>query len=138
MFSAMLGYGAFLNNSKICYDPNTNLSRGTIDTGFLNYVSIKGIKSIINIIFDEGGMYHRNTSCALSLAYVASGRLLEYIEEHLNAWDFLAGQLIIYEAGGKIEKQNLKKMIDKGGRVVVGSSGVFDKSVHMADKVFKN
>lgn len=29
-------------------------------------------------------------------------------------------------------------MIDKGGRVVVGSSGVFDKSVHMADKVFKN
>lgn len=29
-------------------------------------------------------------------------------------------------------------MIDKGGRVVVGSSGVFDKLVHMADKALKN
>ena len=138
MFSAMLGYGAFLNNSKIYCDPNTNLSRGTIGTGFSNRVSTKGIKSLINIIFDEGGMYHRNASCALSLAYVASGRLLGYIEEHLNAWDCLAGQLLIDEAGGEIEKQNIKKMIDTGGRVVVGSSGVFDKSVHMADKVFKN
>ena len=138
MFSAMLGYGAFLNNSKIYCDPNTNLSRGTIGTGFSNRVSTKGIKSLINIMFDEGGMYHRNASCALSLAYVASGRLLGYIEEHLNAWDCLAGQLLIDEAGGQIERQSANKMINESGRVVVGSAGVSNKIVQLADDAFKD
>ncbi|MDB9852557.1 inositol monophosphatase, partial [Amylibacter sp.] len=65
-------------------------------------------------------------------------RLLGYIEEHLNAWDCLAGQLLISEAGGQIEKQDTNKMIQRGGRVVVGSSGVFDQLVQMANKAFKN
>ena len=69
---------------------------------------------------------------------MASGRLLGYIEEHLNAWDCLAGQLLISEAGGQIEKQDTNKMIQRGGRVVVGSSGVFDQLVKMANKAFKN
>ncbi|MDB0059262.1 inositol monophosphatase, partial [bacterium] len=137
-FSAMLGAGAFLNKTQIFCNPNTNLNRGTIGTGFSNRVSTKGIKKLINLIFEEGGMYHRNASCALSLAYVASGRLLGYIEEHLNAWDCLAGQLLISEAGGQIEKQDTNKMIQRGGRVVVGSSGVFDQLVQMANKAFKN
>ena len=137
-FSAMLGAGAFLNKTQIFCTPNTNLNRGTIGTGFSNRVSTKGIKKLINLIFEEGGMYHRNASCALSLAYVASGRLLGYIEEHLNAWDCLAGQLLISEAGGQIEKQDTNKMIQRGGRVVVGSSGVFDQLVKMANKAFKD
>ena len=75
--------------------------------------------------------------CSIS-RYVASGRLLGYIEEHLNAWDCLAGQLLISEAGGQIEKQDTNKMIQRGGRVVVGSSGVFDQLVKMANKAFKD
>ena len=35
------------------------------------------------------------------LAHVACGRLIGYYEPHINAWDCLAGLLIITEAGGR-------------------------------------
>ena len=45
-------------------------------------------------------MYQRNGSGALMLAYVGAGRLLGYLEAHINAWDCLAGILLVEEAGG--------------------------------------
>ena len=57
-------------------------------------------KKAVGKILDAGGVFHRNASGALSLAYVADGRLLGYTEEHMNAWDCLAGQLLVAEAGG--------------------------------------
>ena len=43
----------------------------------------------------EGGLFFRNASGAVMLAYVASGRLLGYVEEHMNAWDCVAGLLMV-------------------------------------------
>ena len=87
-------------------------------------------------IFDEGGIFLRNASGALSIAYVAAGRTLGYVEEHMNAWDCLAGQLIVKEAGGGVEDQDADEMIRAGGRVVVGVPGVFEDLVPMADAAF--
>jgi myo-inositol-1(or 4)-monophosphatase len=39
---------------------------------------------------------------ALQLAHVASGRLDGFVELSLNAWDALAGLLLVEEAGGYI------------------------------------
>ncbi len=136
-FSAVRGGGAFLNGAPLVCPSDTALSRGTVGTGFSNRVGTKGIRQLITALFDADGMYHRNASGALSLAYVASGRLLGYIEEHMNAWDCLAGQLLIAEAGGRVEVQNADDMIIHGGRVVVGSAGVFDQLVDIADGAFK-
>ena len=36
----------------------------------------------------------------LGLAYVADGRMEAYCELHINAWDALAGLLLVEEAGG--------------------------------------
>ena len=66
----------------------------------------KGIVRLVTALVDEGSMFYRNASGALSLAYVAAGRLLGYSEEHMNAWDCIAGQLIVAEAGGCEEVQN--------------------------------
>jgi len=81
-------------------------------------------------------MYHRNASGALSLAYVAAGRLLGYIEEHMNAWDCLAGQLLIAEAGGIVEEQDAQEMIVHGGRVLAGAPQVFDDLKTIAEKAW--
>ncbi len=81
-------------------------------------------------------MYHRNASGALSLAYVGAGRLLGYLEEHMNAWDCLAGQLIVQEAGGRIEEQSANEMIKNGGRVVVGAPDVFEQLTNLANRAF--
>ena len=71
---------------------------------------------LLESVIASGAMFHRNASGALSLAYVAAGRLLGYLEEHMNAWDCLAGQLLVREAGGRVEDQDADEMIASGGR----------------------
>ena len=52
------------------------------------------------VLLNEGGIFMRNGSGALMLAYVAVGRLIGYFEPHINSWDALAGFLLVREAGG--------------------------------------
>lgn len=70
------------------------------------------------------------------MAYVAAGRLLGYVEEHMNAWDCLAGQLLVSEAGGVIEDQNADTMIREGGRVIVGTPDVFETLLEIAENAW--
>tara|TARA_B100000768_G_scaffold110043_1_gene102016 strand:+ start:99 stop:272 length:174 start_codon:yes stop_codon:yes gene_type:complete len=51
---------------------------------------------------------------------------------------FEKAQNIAKEAGRQIERQSANKMINECGRVVLGSAGVFDKLVQLADIAFKD
>ena len=70
------------------------------------------------------------------LSYVAAGRLIGYAEPHMNAWDCLAGQLLIAEAGGRTEQQSADAMLTNGGRVVASAPVIFDELIEMADEAF--
>ena len=135
-FSAVRGAGAWLNEQPLELGGAQTLSDGTTGIGYSNRVSHEGIMRLMREIDDAGGMFLRNASGALSLAFVAAGRTLGYAEEHMNAWDCLAGQLIVAEAGGGVEVQDADDMIASGGRVVVGVPGVFADLVGMADRCF--
>lgn len=126
-FVACRDGGATLNGQKIQVAADTPLESGTIAVGYSNRVKTSNVVPVVEAITQSGAMFHRNASGALSLAYVAAGRLLGYLEEHMNAWDCLAGQLLIEEAGGVVEQQNADEMIRKGGRVIVGTPEVFDQ-----------
>ena len=52
----------------------------------------------------------------------------------MNAWDCLAGQLLIAEAGGIIELQSANAMIENGGEVIVGVPGIFEKLLEISRK----
>ena len=136
-YLAIRGRGASLNGEPLVCPSDTHLSRGTLGTGYSNRTSADGVRRLIDEIIKAEGVFHRNASGALSLAYVAAGRLLGYVEEHMNAWDCLAGQLLIAEAGGRIEVQSADAMIRSGGRVVAGSAGVFDELVRIADAAYE-
>jgi myo-inositol-1(or 4)-monophosphatase len=41
-------------------------------------------------------------SAALAMAYVASGRLDAYVEEHISLWDVAAGWMLVEAAGGRV------------------------------------
>jgi len=71
------------------------------------------------------------------LAYVAAGRLIGYSEDHMNAWDYLAGQLMIQESGGQIEEQDISSVLIKGGRVVAAAPGVFNDLQKFTDLAMK-
>eukprot|EP00981_Chlorochromonas_danica_P006565 scaffold1433_cov235-Ochromonas_danica.AAC.8 len=41
-------------------------------------------------------------SACIHLCWLAAGRITAYFEPDLNAWDLVAGALIVEEAGGKV------------------------------------
>jgi myo-inositol-1(or 4)-monophosphatase len=135
-FVATRGGGATLNGSPIRVATDVPLESGTVAVGYSNRVEASNIVPVVAALVAKGAMFHRNASGALSLAYVSAGRLLGYVEEHMNAWDCLAGQLLIAEAGGKVEAQNADEMIANGGRVVVGTPAVFADLQSIADAAF--
>lgn len=135
-FHAGRGKGATLNDQPLICRADTAMNRGSIGTGYCNRASKTSTTNLIARVLEQDGVFHRNASGALSLAYTAAGRLIGFVEEHMNAWDCIAGQLIIAEAGGRVEQQSADQMIAHGGRVVAGSAGIFDELVRIADGVF--
>ena len=73
----------------------------------------------------RSGMYHRTGSGALTLAYLAAGQLIGYVEMHINAWDCLAANLLVEEAGGVVDDFLALHGVTGGGRLVAGSPGVY-------------
>ncbi|MEZ5912465.1 MAG: inositol monophosphatase family protein [Paracoccaceae bacterium] len=136
MYHARRGAGAFVNDRALAVLRGRDIRKGSVGVGFSGRTRADGIKHLIPAIIDAGGVFYRNASGALSLAYVASGKLLGYVEEHMNAWDCLAGQLMVAEAGGVIEDQDAARMIGDGGRVIVGSPEVFDELVAIAERAY--
>lgn len=132
-FAAERGKGATLNDKPISVAKDVSMPAGTVSIGYSNRVEARNVLPIIAAVLDRGAMYHRNASGALSLAYVGAGRLLGYVEEHMNAWDCLAGQLLVAEAGGVVEDQDVYEMIHQGGRVIVGTPTVFPDLKAIAD-----
>lgn len=124
-FVALRGKGATLNGDAIRVAEVARLGSGTVSVGYSNRKEARNILPVIGDLLDNGAKFHRNASGGLTLAYVAAGRLIGYLEEHMNAWDCLAGQLLVREAGGYVEDQDADRMIVDGGRVIVGGPQVF-------------
>lgn len=137
LFWGALGEGAYLNDASMKVSGTKGLHDGSVGVGMNGRTATNHAVDVIRLLCDEGGIFYRNASGGLMLSYVASGRLIGYIESHMNAWDCLAGQLLIAEAGGTIEQQSANDMLKDGGRVVACAPIIFDKLKKMADIVFK-
>ena len=135
-FAALRGEGAVLNGAPMQLTGNRSFDQGTTAVGFSGGDDIGHIGELIKDILRNGGMVVRNASGAVSLAYVAAGRYIGFVEEHMNAWDCLAGQLLVEEAGGVVEDQNADDMIVNGGRVLTGTSATFDTLRTLAERTW--
>jgi len=136
-YVALRGAGATLNGAKMQVASGVPLDSGTVSVGYSNRVEMMHVVPIISALIERGAMFHRNGSGALTLAYVAAGRLLGYVEEHMNAWDCLAGQLLVEEAGGRVEEQDATEMIRKGGRVIAATPEVFPALLAIAEDTWR-
>jgi myo-inositol-1(or 4)-monophosphatase len=124
MFSASLGGGAFLNGSAITVSQATDLRGGLVGIGYSPRVAPDQVLSAIRRVADAGGMFHRCGSGALSLAWVAAGRLLGYFEPHMNAWDCLAGLLLVREAGGWTNDFLAENGLVRGNEAIAAAPGL--------------
>lgn len=138
LFSCALGAGALLNDAPMHVAETRGLDDGSTGVGINGRTDGRIVARFIELLVERGGLFYRNASGALMLAYVAAGRLIGYAEPHMNAWDCLAGQLLIAEAGGLIEDQSADGMLAHGGRVVAGAPAVFNALVAMSDEAFSD
>ncbi|WP_152047338.1 inositol monophosphatase family protein [Aureimonas psammosilenae] len=123
LYSARRGAGARMNGAAIRVAPNVSLRNGVLGLGANHRVPSRTISTVVEKLLDRGGMFIRNGSGALMLAYVAAGRLAAYWEPHMNAWDCYAGFLLVEEAGGWIVDPAGWDDMQKGGAVLAGAPG---------------
>lgn len=128
LFAAKAGDGATLNGQKISASSATSLLDGLVSVGYSNRVTPEDTLGPLTRLMHAEGMYHRSGSGALSLSYVAAGRLIGYFEPHMNSWDYAASIVIIEESGGVINDclPDAQAMI-KGSLVLAAAPGVYDE-----------
>ncbi len=137
MFWGSSEQGAYLGDTKLCIAQSDGLHDGSVGVGMNGRTASHMAADLISELSARGGIFFRNASGGLMLAYVAAGRLIGYTEPHMNAWDCLAGQLLIKEAGGRVEYQNTSDMLRVGGRVITGSPDIFDELLAMSEEAYK-
>jgi myo-inositol-1(or 4)-monophosphatase len=101
-FHAIKGQGAFLNNRPITVSRKKTLRSAFVATGFPFKAPqfLEAYTNTFRSLLSRCQDMRRCGSAALDLAYTACGRYDFFWEAHLLPWDFMAGKLIVEEAGG--------------------------------------
>ncbi len=102
LFTARRQGGARLNGAKIETAKTRELTKASIELGLSRRYDRQLFLRLADRVLAAGASILRSGSGALALAYVAAGRCDGYIEHHINAWDCLAGNLLVSEAGGYV------------------------------------
>lgn len=85
------------------------------------------IKRLIDRFYGNVGSIRMMGSAAIALCYVAAGRLDAYAERYIGQWDYMAGALIVKEAGGMVTNYDGSDDFTQGDSIVA-TNGV----VHQA------
>ena len=103
-FCALRGEPALLNGRPIAVSQRSELARAIIFAGHGSHDGSgeAGLRRFGELSRRVCKMRILGTA-ALSLCYVAAGRLDAYIEQSIHLWDFAAAQVIMESAGGVLE-----------------------------------
>lgn len=102
VYTALRGYGAFLNGKPIKASPIRDPVRSMIEMGWSGRVPKPVFMEKMDAIMALGTMPRSGGCGALALADVASGRLDGYIEIVINLWDVAAALPLLAEAGAVV------------------------------------
>jgi len=84
------------------------------------------IKKLIDRFYGNVGSIRMIGSAAMALCYVAAGRLDAYAERYIGQWDYMAGALIVMEAGGRVTDYGGSVDFTQGDSVVATNGKVHD------------
>jgi myo-inositol-1(or 4)-monophosphatase len=103
LYTATRGGGAFLGESSLRVSRKTELASSLIGTGFAYVADARHLQGrILAEVVGEVRDVRRNGSASLDLAFVAAARLDGYFESVDAPWDWMAGALLVREAGGRV------------------------------------
>lgn len=126
-FSALAGGGAFLNGAPLTISPEVTVRNAVTGVGASQHSEPGRTAEIVRELTAMGGVLYNNGSGALMLVYVAAGRLAGIVSEYMNAWDCLAGLLIVREAGGRTAKFRADGDFSRPDRVIAAAPGAWEQ-----------
>jgi myo-inositol-1(or 4)-monophosphatase len=118
LFVARRGGGATLNGDKISV---SRLAHGTapiVELGWSERRPITDFCALLQRLTAAGIEFRRHGSGALGMAEAAAGLSDGYVELHINAWDVLAGILLVREAGGVVNDFLADDGLRRGNMIV--------------------
>lgn len=124
LFSALSGQGCQINDMPVNALEIDSVQAGVMGVGTSHRVSSSHCLHFLEGLLNQGGMFVRNGSGALMLAYVAAGRLIGYYEPHINSWDCLAGLILVQEAGGQTNQFLDNEGLLKGNSILVSAKDI--------------
>lgn len=103
IYHGILGVGSFKNNKQINVSDTDDISEAVLCTGFpVNYsYSKENILAFANNVLKYKKI-RLFGSAAMSLSFLASGKIDAYSEENIMLWDVAAGIAIVMAAGGNV------------------------------------
>jgi myo-inositol-1(or 4)-monophosphatase len=116
---------ATLNGRPIRVSKAARLTDGIVGVGYSPRVRPDEFLPIFSRLLHAGAMFHREGSGALTLCYVACGRLIGYVEPHINSWDCLGALAVVQAAGGTINDFLSDDGLWKGNRVIAGPAALY-------------
>jgi myo-inositol-1(or 4)-monophosphatase len=125
LFAGCRGAGATLNGKTIQVRAAAQITDGIVGVGYSPRVRPEEFLPVFTRLLHRGAMFYREGSGALTLCYVACGRLIGYIEPHINSWDCLGALAIVQAAGGAINDFLSDDGLWKGNRVVAGPPSIY-------------
>lgn len=104
MFTARKGKGAFRNGQSCLVSGTASVGRCVVvaQAQTSDAAEIRAYAELVERLMLACGGVRSFGSPALTLCAIACGRLDAYCEHAMDAWDILAGQLILAEAGGTL------------------------------------
>ncbi|WP_138465804.1 inositol monophosphatase family protein [Poseidonocella sp. HB161398] len=120
LFAAEAGQGAWLDGQRLALVaggalPDVVIGAGLPIRGQVRSVSEARYHAALARAMDETAGVRRLGSSALSIAYVAAGRLDGFFEDMLSLHDYGASALILREAGGTVTGLDGGPLQDPGG-----------------------
>ena len=109
---ALRGGGAWLGGRRLEMAGPPVLAQALIGTGF-NYSAEERRRQaeVLIRVLPQVRDIRRFGAAALDMAWVAAGRLDAFFERGVQEWDWMAGRLLVTEAGGAV-----RELAPAGGR----------------------
>lgn len=102
--------------------------------GSTNKASANLTFALAQKIFKDCADLRRICSTALSICFIAAGRIDGYFERKIKPWDYAAASLILCEAGGKISQWNGQDLpFDGASSIVAGNADVYEYLIKTLD-----
>lgn len=125
LFAGGEDFPATLNGSPVERRPGRSIAEGIVGVGYSPRVAPEEFLPIFGRLLKAGAMFYRDGSGALTLCYVACGRLIGYVEPHLNSWDCLGALAVIRAAGLKTNDFLADNGLHIGNSVIAGSPDIY-------------